>query len=51
MKIQLTLIVKGLKNKTEAGDFANSLAEHILETFNDDNSISSEVWFKVLGKK
>lgn len=39
--IQITVKVPKLKTKRDAEDFGQSLAEHIMETFNDDGSIES----------
>lgn len=39
--IQLTLKVKTLKTKQEAEDFGAGAAEHLMETFNDDDSIAA----------
>lgn len=41
MKIQLTVTVPSITDKDEAEDFGDSLAEHVLDTFNDDDSINS----------
>ena len=45
--ITLTFNVGKLKTEQDAIAFANSLAEHVLDTFNDDNSIHKHVWYKV----
>ena len=39
MKVQLVLDIPKLKTTKEAQDFASNLCEHVVETFNDDNSI------------
>ena len=44
--VTLTFEVKGLKNKQEASEFGNSLAEHVTDTFNDNGSIDPGVWVK-----
>ncbi|MDH5667847.1 MAG: hypothetical protein OEY86_07550 [Nitrospira sp.] len=41
MKITLVLDVPKLRTKRAASDFSTALAEHIVETFNDDTSIKS----------
>lgn len=41
MKITLVLNVPKLKTQQQGTDFATSLAEHIVDTFNDDYSIES----------
>lgn len=43
MTITLTFHVKGLQSAEEGHEFAASLVEHVLETFNDDESIDSSV--------
>jgi hypothetical protein len=45
--ITLTFNVGKLKTEQDATDFANSLAERALDTFNDDSSIHKHVWYKV----
>lgn len=39
--IQINVEVDGLEGDTETYDFAVSLAEHITDTFNDDESIKA----------
>ena len=41
MKITLVVDVPKLKTMKDGVDFATNLAEHIVETFNDDDSIKS----------
>lgn len=41
MKIYLAIDVPKIKTKEEGLDFGQSLAEHIVDTFNDDNSIKT----------
>jgi len=43
MKITLVVDVPKLKTMKDGVDFATNLAEHIVETFNDDYSIRSVV--------
>jgi hypothetical protein len=50
MKVQLILNVPKLKTTKEAQDFVLNLAEHVLDTFNDDNSIK-EFWTRVPNRK
>lgn len=45
--ITLYLKVDSLKTKADAADFANDLTTHILESFNDDSSIRSDVEYNV----
>lgn len=47
MIIQLSIQVKGLKSYQDGADFAHDLADHIQETFNDDESISPLMYFKL----
>ena len=47
MIIQLSLQVKGLKTCQDGADFAHNLADHISDTFNDDDSISPLMYFKL----
>lgn len=51
--VTLNLEVSGLDGKSEAQDFAVSLAEHIQGTFNDNETISRYVGIhtKLKGKK
>lgn len=43
MKITLVVDVPKLRTTQEGQDFASALADHIVETFNDDTSIKSVV--------
>ena len=47
MIIQLSIQVKGLKSYQDGADFAHHLADHIQETFNDDDSIDPLMHFKL----
>ena len=47
MIIQLSIQVKGLKTYQEGADFARNLADHISDTFDDDDSISPLMYFKL----
>lgn len=47
MIIQLSIDVKGLKGYRQGADFAHNLADHISDTFNDDESISPLMHFKL----
>jgi hypothetical protein len=50
MIVQLSIDVKNLRGYQAGSEFAQSVAEHIKETFNDDNSIGG-IYFKLLSKK
>ena len=39
--VQITVKVNKLKTLKEAEEFGQSLAEHVMETFNDDDSIKA----------
>lgn len=41
MKVQIVLDVPKLKTTKDAQEFATELANHILDTFNDDQSITA----------
>ncbi len=41
MKITLIVDIPKIKSVKTAQDYATCLAEHLIETFNDDNSIKS----------
>jgi hypothetical protein len=41
MKITLVLDIPKIKSVKTAQDYATCLAEHLIDTFNDDNSIKS----------
>lgn len=47
MIIQLSIQVKGLKTYQEGADFTHNLADHIVDTFNDDGSIDPRMLFKL----
>lgn len=47
MVIQLSIEVKGLKTYQDGADFAHSLADHIQDTFNDDDSVNPLMYFKL----
>lgn len=44
-QITLTFNVKKIRTAQDAEAFAQDLVTHIFEIYNDDNSISQEVWF------
>lgn len=50
-EITITFTVHNLKGDTEAHDFGTSLAEHVADTFNDDESISSLVHIQAKRKR
>lgn len=39
--VQISVTVPTLRTNKEAEEFAQALAEHVLETFNDDDSITA----------
>jgi hypothetical protein len=45
--IQLTIQAKNIKTKQEAEDFGCEIAEHLMETFNDDGSLAG-VFYKTV---
>lgn len=46
-KIQLTITLTRCQSDTTAVEIADQAAEHLHETFNDDNSLG-EIWYTVL---
>lgn len=46
--LTLTFTVKDLDNSDEAYDFATSLAEHVLDTFNDNDTINPLVQIEAI---
>lgn len=46
-EINVTFTVRELSSKQDAIDFGGSLADHVLDTFNDDGSIDSLVDVRV----
>lgn len=49
--LSLTFTVTGLKSKQDAEDCAINLAEHVLDTFNDNGSIDPIVQYHVEPKQ
>lgn len=47
MIVQIALHVKGLRGYQQGQDFADALADHIMETFNDDGSVEPVMHFKL----
>lgn len=51
MKITVVLDVPKLKSRRDSEEFAASLADHIVETFNDDTSIKSIKTSYIINRK
>ena len=45
MIIQLSIQVTGLRTYQDGADFAHSLADHIQDTFNDDDTVNPLMHF------
>lgn len=47
MKIQLTIEMEGLRSTKQAREVGENIADHLFDTFNDDNSIKC-IEYKVI---